>query len=78
MTSAPNSGLKDTLGRYTVWAIRGSQKEVSRHCASWAEVMALKAEWETLGYTVQVFERRQRGTPLEGRAKATRCAPLAT
>ena len=55
MTSALNSGLEETLGRYTVWAIRGGQKEVSQRCASWAEAVALKAEWEVLGYTVQVF-----------------------
>jgi len=71
MTSAPNSGLKDTLGRYTVWAIRGSQKEVSRHCASWAEVMALKAEWEALGYTVQVFSSMAASRQYRPQGRAT-------
>jgi hypothetical protein len=45
------------IGKYTVWAIRNRKKEVSQTCATLAEVRKLKAEWEALGYVVEVLER---------------------
>jgi len=55
---------QDILGRYTVWATRGGKREVSQRCATWVQVAKLKAEWEALGYVVEVFEYKQatRGT----------------
>jgi len=57
----------DVFGKYTVWATRGGKKEVSQRCATRVEVAKLKAEWEALGYVVQVFEYKQ---PTRGRASA--------
>jgi hypothetical protein len=51
--------LKDVFGKYTVWATRGGKKVVSQRCATWVQVSKLKAEWEALGYVVQVFEYQQ-------------------
>jgi len=43
----------------TQWATRGGKKEVSQRCATRVQVAKLKAEWEALGYVVQVFEYKQ-------------------
>jgi hypothetical protein len=50
---------KDVFGKYTVWATRDGKNEVSQRCATWVQVAKLKAEWEALGYVVQVFEYQQ-------------------
>ena len=59
---------QDVFGKYTVWATRGGKKEVSQRCATWVQVTKLKAEWEALGYVVQVFENEE---ATKGSASAT-------
>jgi hypothetical protein len=58
----------DVFGKYTVWATRRGKKEVSQRCATRMQVAKLKAEWEALGYVVQVFEYKP---ATRGRASAT-------
>ena len=52
--------LEGTLGKYTVWAIRNGKKEVSQNCAALDEALALKAEWELIGYAVKIVEGDRR------------------
>jgi hypothetical protein len=46
----------DASGKYTVWATRKGKKVVSQRCATMADVIGLKADWEAFGYEVQVIE----------------------
>ena len=63
---------QDVFGRYTVWATRGGEREVSQRCANRAQVAKLKAEWEALGYVVQVFEYKQATKEMASAAKRHR------